>query len=205
MKRNIIILFLTLFVLSVFFIFIFLSYNQSVYYKDFGNPYSDLKFCFIAGVHGNEPAGNVALIDLINSDFFEHIAQENDIFIRVIPSVNEFGLDFNMRYQNDFFQPDINRTFNENGSHHLSKDILRLTKNMTLVIDFHEGWGFHRIHKNSLGSSLTATGDRNTRELAELIVYRLNSFISEDKYKFDVLDRICDIKNTLSCNFHSNS
>jgi len=187
-------------------IYIFLSYNQFVYYKDFGDKNSSIKICLLAGVHGNEPAASILFQKFIDNDKFEEIANEKNIFIRVIPSVNEFGLNFNTRYQNNLLYPDINRSFTENGAlHHISKDIIRLTMNMTLVIDFHEGWGFHKIDRESLGSSLTITGDKNIYYLSRKIIQRLNDTIPKNEHKFDILHRICDIKNTLSCYFHLNN
>ena len=181
----------------------FLSFNQKLYYKDFGNKEQRVRICLIAGVHGNEPAGSLLFHRLIKNGYFDYIASTQNIFIRVIPSVNEFGLEHNTRYQNSLKHPDINRTFTEEGEiHHLSRDLLRLLKDTTLVIDFHEAWGFHRIHPQSLGSSITITGDSDTQEVAQLIVQNVNQLINNPKYRFDVLKRICSIQNTLSCYLH---
>lgn len=195
------IMFLIFMIIGVF-IYI-LSFNQKIYYKDFGNRDSLVKICLIAGVHGNEPAGALLFHRLIKNGYFETITSLQNIFIRVIPSVNEFGLEHDTRYQNSFSHPDINRTFTEEGEiHHLSRDLLRLLKDMTLIMDFHEAWGFHRIHPKSLGSSLTVTGDFDTQELSKLIVQNINQIIPNPKYQFDVLKRICSIPKTLSCYLH---
>ena len=195
------ILFLIFMILSL--LIYFLSFNQKIYYKDFGNKDCEIKICLIAGVHGNEPAGSILFHQLIKNGYFEKLTSGKKIFIRVIPSVNEFGLEYNTRYQNSLSHPDINRTFTEEGEiHHLSRDLLRLLKEMTLVIDFHEAWGFHKIHPQSLGSSLTVTGDKPTYELSKYIVQNLNDIILNPKYQFGILKRICSIPNTLSCYLH---
>ena len=196
------ILFLIGFLLSM--VIYFLSFNQKLYYRDFGNKDSEIKICLIAGVHGNEPAGSLLFHQLIKNGYFNVITSiHKNLFIRVIPSVNEFGLEYNTRYQNSLSHPDINRTFTEEGEiHHLSRELLRLVKDMTLVIDFHEAWGFHKIHPQSLGSSLTVTGDQKTHSLSQYMVQQLNFIISNPKYQFDVLKRICSIPNTLSCYLH---
>lgn len=195
-KRDYILYFLlVIFIVSLY---LFLSsYNRSVQYFDFGDPSSPNKVCFIAGVHGNEPAASLLLKDLVKTDYFYNIAQEKGIFIRVLPGVNEFGLAFGIRVQNSLFNPDINRTFKGDGEGNISKEMIALTKDIPLIIDFHEGWGFHLIDKDSLGSSLTST--KGAMPLAEIIVERVNQEISVPEHKFTILDRMCEIKSSFSC------
>ena len=186
----------TLFIFVLYFIYTFLKSNRTVAYKDFGDP-SHRKICFIAGVHGNEPAASLLLHDMLKTDYFKRISSENKIFIRVLPGVNEFGLAINSRYQNNVLHPDINRNFVEEGLDHISKEIIQLTKDMDLIVDFHEGWGFHLIQPRSLGSTLTLT--EGSRPLGELIISNLNKTISNEKHKFVILDRMCQIEEALSC------
>ena len=190
---------IVLFVMVVFVLYViyrFLTCNRSVTYKDFGDPYAR-KICFIAGVHGNEPAASLLLYDLLKTDYFNRMATEKRIFIRVLPGVNEFGLSLHSRYQNSFMNPDINRTFVDDGLDHIAKEIIRLTKDMDLIIDFHEGWGFHLIQPRSLGSTLTLT--EGSRPLGELLITNLNKTISNEKHKFVIVDRMCEIPEALSC------
>ena len=188
-----------LFILISFILYViyyFLTCNRKVSYKDFGDP-SHRKICFIAGVHGNEPAASLLLYDLLKTDYFQRVSSEKRLFIRVLPGVNEFGLALRIRYQNSFLHPDINRTFVGDGLDHIAKEIIQLTKDMDLIIDFHEGWGFHLIQPKSLGSTLTLT--EGSRSLGELIITNLNKTISNEKHKFVILDRICEIEEALSC------
>ena len=194
--RNILnIVLLLLFILFVLYIY---SFNQSVKYVDFGDPDSKIKLCFIAGVHGNEPAASMLLEEMIKTDVFEKICKDKRIFIRILPSVNEFGLKFGIRYQNSIINPDINRTFTNEGNDIISREIIELTKDSTLIIDFHEGWGFHLIEKDSLGSTLTVTKGL-AEEIGIHIVDRLNQKIYDQEKKFVILDRICDIESAFSC------
>jgi hypothetical protein len=185
-----------LFIFVLYVIYAFLTSNRSVAYKDFGDP-SHRKICFIAGVHGNEPAASLLLHDMLKTDFFERISSNNKLFIRVLPGVNEFGLALRIRYQNSFRHPDINRNFVGEGLDHISKEIIKLTKDMDLIVDFHEGWGFHLLQPKSLGSTLTLT--EGARPLGQLIINNLNKTIANEKHKFVIVERMCDIEEALSC------
>jgi hypothetical protein len=138
---------------------------------------------------------NILASDLVKDKYFESI--KKDIFIRVIPCVNKFGFKFNTRYQNNIFNPDINRNYANKGLCRISRQIIELTNDMDLVVDFHEGWGFHRFQPDSLGSTLTVT--KNITDLGKKIIDNINKGIKEDIYKFELLNDICDIKNTLAC------
>jgi succinylglutamate desuccinylase len=168
-------------------------------YHDFGDPHVSYqkRFCFIAGVHGNEPAASLLLERLLKTDYFQQKANALGVFIRVIPSVNEFGLRYGIRFQNSFLYPDINRTFEHEGNGFISKEMIRLTKDIRVIIDFHEGWGFHRIHPSSLGSTLTVSD--SARPMAERIIERLNQTISNRQHQFMILERMCEIKAAFSC------
>ena len=189
-----------LFCIIAYVMYKFYSYNRQLRYTDFGDDKSNIKVCFIAGVHGNEPAGSLLLEDMIKTTYFKDFAEQNGIFIRVIPSVNEFGLTFGVRVQNNIFNPDINRTFGgENGSENskISKEMVRLTSDMNFIVDFHEGWGFHRINSSSLGSTLTVT--EQAKKMGEMILQNVNQIIANDKHKFMILDRMCNIPSAFSC------
>lgn len=186
---------MAIFILS--FYFFLSSYNRSVPYFDFGDPSSPNKVCFVAGVHGNEPAASLLLKELVKTDYFSNISEEKELFIRVLPGVNEFGLAFGIRNQNSLFNPDINRTFVGDGQGNISKEMIALTKDIPLIIDFHEGWGFHLIDKDSLGSTLTST--KRAIPLAQKMVERVNQGISVPEHKFMILDRMCEIKSSFSC------
>lgn len=166
--------------------------NQSIKYFDFGNKKSKIKICFLAGVHGNEPAGSYILIKLLKKNYFNN----KNLFIRIIPVVNEFGLRNNIRYQNNILYPDINRNFTENdGIENMSKQLINLTKNFNIIIDIHEAWGFYNDNNGSIGSTITT----NMTNLGKIIINELNKDIDKKRYKFVLLDNLCKIKSTFGC------
>jgi hypothetical protein len=179
----------------IFFIIIIyiITFDNDIRYYDFGNIHSKYKICFIAGTHGNEPAGSITLLELIKNNYFTN----NNVFIRVIPIVNNFGYKFGIRYQNNILHPDINRNFLNNGLCKVSKKLINLTHDFDLIIDFHEGWSFHKINNSSIGSTLTAT--EKSFNLAENIINEINKTIIKNEYKFILRRNICDISSTFGC------
>lgn len=183
----------------------FKEQNQFIEYYDF-NPFSykNNKYkqvVILSGVHGNEPAGCYCLKSLLKTDYFYIMAIKYHINIRIIPCVNKQGLIKNTRFIPNIKYPDINRNFpdkiGEKPKEPISEQLLELVKNANLILDFHEGWGFHQIQPDSLGSTLTCTPD--CKKLSELVINNLNENISQNSKHFVVLDEICDIQNTLSC------
>jgi hypothetical protein len=74
---------------------------------------------------------------------------------------------------------------------------------MDLILDFHEGWGFHKINPTSIGSTVTVS--KNMKELGNIIINNLNKIIKKEDYKFILLDDICDIDSTLGCYSNNNN
>jgi hypothetical protein len=156
----------------------------------------------LAGMHGNEPAACYELKKLIDSGWFSQIKRGS---VRIIPIANPNGLRFNMR--NNFLL-DMNRQFHENGP--MTKDaaqILYFFKPCDVVIDFHEGWGFHQISPESLGSTIMPNSSYS-QSIANQLVHDLNQhplmldLIAENNKKAWVAlepKRSCEITTTLSC------
>ena len=178
---------------SILVILYLITFDNNIKYYDFGNIDSKYKICIIAGTHGNEPAGSITLLELLKNNYFTN----NNIFIRVIPIVNNFGYKFGIRYQNNIFHPDINRNFVNDGLCNVSKQLIKLIRDFDLIIDVHEGWGFHLINNSSIGSTLTAT--QKSFNLAENIINEINKTIIKNEYKFILRRNVCDIKTTLGC------
>jgi hypothetical protein len=180
--------------------------------------------CFIAGTHGNEPAGTVALEAMVKVGYFKEKARllaeghEPPSYdrlqpspwsshgrtvlpkgIKVIPRVNEWGLTNNNRYQN-LMRTDINREYKPDSNNPIIKQVLAAVRGATLIVDFHEGWGFHACQPESLGSTLSPNNFEPAPKLATAAVETLNTIIKESCKKFTVLmNESCTIKNTLSC------
>jgi predicted deacylase len=162
--------------------------------------------CLVGGTHGNEPAGAVALLEL---------AQRITIprgKLRIIPAVNEWGLLHNNRYRSPLGAAlatgDINRNYRENGAvDEISRKVLELTRGADLVIDFHEGWGFHQCQPASVGSTLTPTDFEPAPQVAAAAVGEINQrFGLGGCKKFASLrDESCTIGTTLACHMQRNA
>jgi hypothetical protein len=181
---------------------------QVHYFGDFQDP-QRFTIGMLGGVHGNEPAGSVALQALIDNGWFARNAREQFNFI-VIPRANEYGLMRNQRWTGSPTQPDLNRSFHERYTSRdtLSKHILEAFADTNLVMDFHEGWGWHVDNRASVGSTLSPTRTNSNVPLERMsadIVNVLNTRISDPKRKFVSLDDIsCDILSALSCYMERN-
>lgn len=164
------------------------------------NPAGKTTILFVAGVHGNEPAGSVALMSLINNGYFATMSNSTNTHVYVIPMANKCGLALNTRWIPNFFHPDINRNFGSTlGDETISKKILAVANNSDLVIDFHEGWGFHQVTNESVGSTIMPT--KSAANLAAAMVTNVNQLITENLKKFIVYDQdSCHIDTTLRCN-----
>lgn len=159
------------------------------------------KIVIIAGVHGNEPAGPHTLMKLIKRGYFHDLAHQTKSKIIVVPSVNEYGLTRNKRWQDNFWRPDINRNFTiEGGTEPTSNFLAQLTKSADLVIDFHEGWGYHKIQNASIGSTISPTETPLALGLARQMISRLNRGISDQGKQFTLLrGEACIIPSAISC------
>lgn len=201
-------------VVIIVLVILFLPPNPIQYY-DFGDPKSSLKVCLIAGVHGNEPAGVVALSNLLESDYFDR----QDVFVRVIPCVNEFGYKYNIRWCMNIFNPDINRAFSSDNNE-LATNLLKLIDeyDFDLILDFHEGWGYHLIQEESVGSTISPNSNglnlcskplvsnRSPEtsgfglNLGKKLIENLNKSITDKEKKFTLLENTeCEIDSALSC------
>lgn len=173
--------------------------QEKIEYYDFGKNKNG-SVCFVAGVHGNEPAGSEMLKDLLKTDYFNKCAQKYGLMIRVIPTVNSWGLQNGVRYQPNFLYPDVNRNFFGEGLEPTSQQVIDLTNNMDTVVDFHEGWGFHRMNSNSLGSTISPGDTPLSVKISEMAVNRINQSILDPWKKFVSLQKhSCEIPKTLSC------
>ena len=65
--------------------------------------------------------------------------------------------------------------------------LLELIKDSDFVLDFHEGWGFHRLNPDSLGSGIYPGDTHNAISLSYRIADSLNTQINIPHKKFVVL------------------
>jgi hypothetical protein len=143
----------------------------------------------LGGIHGNEPAGSKAILQLMNDINIKNIKLNNKLIL--IPHVNYCALQINKR--SIPLIGDLNRKFpltenhNENKLHPIIKQILTFIKEADFIIDFHEGWGYYKENKGSIGSTITPTNTIISNQVADLIYNNLNNNIIEDNKKFIIL------------------
>ena len=156
--------------------------NQDIFQLDSGNPGPHI--LFIGGVHGNEKSGAIYL-----KQYIQNIRMTSGK-LTVIHTANKCGFKNNTRLVpaiNTFTYTYKNRDINRNFPKTLddiprdpnSKKILEYVDDADFILDFHEGYDFHKINKNSVGSTLTASGGCNLSEnVAKYIIKILNQNIN---------------------------
>ena len=198
-------------IISFLFIVLFIIYliyvgrnctETKIYTLDSNKPGPTI--LIVAGTHGNEPAASYYFTNLIKS---KYIPKSGKMII--IPRVNDCALKINCRsvpligdinrkyYIDNNVNSGINRvngeTIKVNGEiNRINKQIIDIinSNNIDFVLDFHEGYDFHKINKKSLGSTITYTFDKTgkSKDYGEIIVKKLNETITDDKKKFTLLD-----------------
>ena len=177
---------------------ILLIYSYYNYYNNFSNICDNLEFfrynslnnntsntintiLILGGIHGNEPAGSRAIIQLMNDINMNKIQLKNKRLI-LIPYVNYCALQVNKRLIP--FIGDLNRKFPE--LHPIIKKILILVKEADFIIDFHEGWGFYKDNNGSIGSTISPT-NITPQSIVDNIYDNINKTITNDNKKFKIL------------------
>jgi len=142
---------------------------------------------FIIGTtHGNEPAGYYTiktLMDMLNN---KKIILEKGKLI-LIPVVNYCGFKLNIRNRIGF--GDINRMYYDNTDSIINKTIIDIiTNNLTsqsdFILDFHEGWGFHKLNNDSIGSTLSPAKTIDSIALAIQMKNNVNMTILNETEQF---------------------
>ena len=163
--------------------------NLEYYY--YGESMPDNKTILIlGGIHGNEPAGSRAILQLMNDININKVKIKNNRII-FIPNVNYCALQLDKRQVP--FIGDLNRKFpisenyNENDLHPIIKEILIQIKQSDFIIDFHEGWGYYKDNNGSIGSTITPTNTDISNQVANLVYDNLNNTINDNKKQFTIL------------------
>jgi len=152
--------------------------NQDIFELDSGNPGPHI--LFIGGVHGNEKSGAIYL-----KEYIKNVSITSGK-LTVIHTANKCGFKNNTRLVpsiNTYKNRDINRNFpktlDDTARDPNSKKILEYVNDADFILDFHEGYDFHKINKSSVGSTLTSSGGCNLSEnVAKYIIKILNQNIN---------------------------
>ncbi len=162
--------------------------NQTLKYYVYDSLIPGPVITLIGGTHGNEPSGSYTIKLLLNEIKDKKIILKRGKLI-LIPVLNECAFkvgirlipligDMNRKYPKSIEDKSQNKIVNK---------IIQLTDESDIVIDFHEGWGFNKINKNSLGSTITPTETQTSMILAKKIITNLNKNITDNIKKFTIL------------------
>lgn len=126
------------------------SKDFPIFQLDWGNADSDKRLLILAGVHGNEFAGTLSILDILN-DVKKHADKYAPWNIRIIAPVNPVGLVYQSRYDQDGY--DLNRDFKEFCSvgARLQREVIEDFK-PTIVVTMHESpdEGFYMFSEGRL-------------------------------------------------------
>jgi hypothetical protein len=152
----------------------------------------------LGGTHGNEPSGYHAL-----NKFKDELDKNLSIIKRgkviIIPAVNYYAIKLGIRYIP--LLGDINRKYPEYINNNYKSDsniinqIIKLSQESDFILDFHDGWGYNRLNKKSMGSSITPTNTDKSHELADIMLDSVNKTIENPDKKFIILADPEIIKN----------
>ncbi len=145
----------------------------------------------IAGTHGNEPAGSYSLNHLINLLNKKQIELKS-IKLIIIPEVNYCALKNNSR--SIFGIGDINRQYFNETKNKINKSVMKFVDDADIILDFHEGWGYHKINNHSVGSTISIFDNNHESILANmsgklgyLLVDKINQTRNDKNKQFTLL------------------
>lgn len=152
----------------------------------------------LGGTHGNEPASSHILEQIINELNNGQIVIKKGKLI-IIPHVNSCGLNLNSRYA-PF--TDINRNYpvevNGKTKYKINSEIINLVKDSDFIIDLHEGWGYHKINKASMGSTLYPSKTSESIKTSDILTKYINmNIVDNTKHFTSLIDPKCEIKGSL--------
>lgn len=164
----------------------------------------------LAGMHGNEPAATMELFDMIQRGWFGRVRSGS---VRIIPNANPVGLRLGIRRTGlmrglvNADDGDLNRGFWDGTTDPVILAMVKFFETCDVVIDFHEGWGFHQIQGASMGSTMMGN-DQTASNVIRTLIGTVNEsdlmkwiLTAEPRKAFVELDKngACDILGTLSC------
>lgn len=143
----------------------------------------------IAGIHGNEPAPPVAAKQLLDW----RLRRGRMV---VLPEANRPALAARTRFTPAVRHVDLNRNFPD-ARHGLrgecAPELWRFVEQLapSLVLDLHEGWGFHRSNPKSVGSSVTyvhhAARSTAARAWAQTALTAVNATIDQSHRRLTLI------------------
>ena len=169
----------------------FLYYHQrpNVFVHDSGQPGPSV--LVIGGTHGNEPAGAVAAFQL-HKVLLQRSIQRGRVII--IPDANKWGLRMNIRYLPAELlsfgllgKIDLNRSYSHRGEEsrtRISYQVEELVLESDWVIDLHEGYDFHQLNPQSMGSGIYPGKTMLSKQMTHPLLDAVNQIIQVPEYQF---------------------
>jgi len=178
--NNTYIVLLCLVVILIFYTWYLKPYCDQVNVQTFTSTHPGPTVLFIGSVHGNEPAGTLAL-----ESYFRKKIHMNRGKIIVVTRPNRCGQALNIRWQPQYFplpQSDLNRSFYPSTINQAANTIMKYIQEANIIVDLHEGWGFHQYQPDSMGSCVYPSP--KLKWLAEKCVQNINRTIANKKKHF---------------------
>ncbi len=202
-KKNIILISCLIVIIFILFNKLYEKINTVKYYI-YDTKIKGPTILMLGATHGNEPSGYYALNELKNElDNNIKVIKRGKLII--IPAVNYYALKLRIRYLPLF--GDLNRKYphnlndNKKSDSNIINQIIKFSKEADFILDFHEGWGYNRIDKKSMGSTITPTDTARSHELAKIMLDNVNKDITDMNKKFIILANPEIIKNKDNLNY----
>lgn len=166
--------------------------NSLKYFIFNGSKIKGKTVIILGGVHGDEPAGSVAIEQLMNKINTNELRIKTGRLI-LVPYVNYCALQLNKRFIDSI--GDMNRMFptdlNSASMSPTINKIIELVNSADFVIDFHEGYDYHRLNNNSVGSTITPNDTKLSNTIASTAFDTINDAIETGykKYKIIILNK----------------
>jgi predicted deacylase len=167
-------------------------YNKQlpeVYVHESGRPGPSL--LVVGGTHGNEPAGAVAAFQLHNILSKRSLKRGRVV---IVPNANKWGLRVGIRYLPAELMSfgvlgkiDLNRSYSHRGEEsrtRISQHIEKLVLESDWVIDLHEGYDFHQLNPQSMGSGIYPGKTTLSKQMSRPLLDAVNQLIRVPEYQF---------------------
>lgn len=166
---------------------------------EYNGRYTGKTILIIGSVHGNEPAGHYTLKKLKGKLDRKELSILNGKLI-LIPSPNPCGVQYN--YREIPGGHDINRGFpyvkdGTSRTENNQKIVDYITESQPdLVIDFHEAYYFHKMNRDSWGSTIIIN-EPKYKKIALKCTSALNKTITNKKKHWSVISHFDQIPGSL--------
>ena len=188
-------IFIIKFISVILFCSVFLNADIGIIKKE--NSGSNTTLLVIAGIHGNEP-GSYFAASILSTHY--SIKSKN---LWIVPNLNKDSIRENKRGVNG----DMNRKFSKIKEHDKDKEIIKeikkliLSKNVSLVLNLHDGHGFYRkenhgkiFNPNAWGQTCVIDQCKlnenqpfgNLNKIASTVKENINKNLIQEHHSFDI-------------------